>query len=227
MERCKVISHMYVSIDGKIDGNYMQEHGCDSSGDYYDTVIWSLGDSMAGGRVTNTMYHAKADVDLAVYKDRDVPAGDFILKSDHYHFCFDRNGKSMWDSDILEYGGVPMQNVSVLSPNVKKEYLAFLRERKVAYILVGNLEEALIKIKTVFGVDILVLTGGAIINGAFHEAGLIDEVSVVMAPYIEGNHDEKGYAELSHFVNYKYKYRSLRPLEDGGIHLRFEKVKEV
>lgn len=226
MDRCKVVSHMYVSIDGKIDGNYMSEHGCDFSGDYYDTVIWSMGDSMAGGRVTNTMYHAKAKVNLDLYKNTDVPAGDFILRSDHYHFCFDRNGKSMWESNVLEYGGVTMQNVVVLSPKVKEEYLAFLRDIKVAYIIVDSLQEALKKIKNDFEVNTLILTGGAVINGAFHEEGLIDELSIVMAPYLEGNHEEKGYAELSHFVNYKYRYQSITPLEDGGIHLLFERVKE-
>lgn len=39
MDRCKVICHMYVSIDGKIDGDYMNEEGCDPSGEYYDCWI--------------------------------------------------------------------------------------------------------------------------------------------------------------------------------------------
>lgn len=52
MDRCKVIAHMYVSIDGK----YMDESGCDISGEYYDDIIDSLGgDSMAGGRITDVM----------------------------------------------------------------------------------------------------------------------------------------------------------------------------
>lgn len=223
MERCKVISHMYVSIDGKIDGEYMSEKGCSFSGDYYDTVIWDLGDSMAGGRVTNTMYHAKAKVDMNLYQDQEVPEGDFILKAPHYHFCFDRCGKSMWESSTLCYGGVTMQNVAVLSPSVKKEYLAFLRSIKVSYIITASLQEALEKIKSCFDVNTLVLTGGAIINGAFHKEGLIDELSLVMAPYVEGNHEEKGYAELSSFVNHKYRYHSILPLRDGGIHLIFDK----
>ncbi|MDE5714606.1 MAG: dihydrofolate reductase family protein [Anaeroplasmataceae bacterium] len=226
MERCKVVSHMYVSIDGKIDGDYMNEKGCNSSGEYYDSAIWSLGDSMASGRVTNTMYHAKADINLNRYKNNDVCKGDYILKADHYHFCFDRMGKSMWESNIFTYGGIAMQNVAVLSSNVKQEYLSFLRDIKVSYIIVDTIEEALEKIKMNYGVHTLVLTGGATINGAFHEVGCIDEISLVMAPYIEGNHAEKGYAEMTQFVNYKYKYHSIKPLKDGGIHLLFAKVEE-
>lgn len=223
MDRCKVIAHMYVSIDGKIDGEYMNEHGCDISGEYYDNVISELGTSMAGGRVTNCMYHANKEVDLSKYAHNDVPEGDYILKADHYHFCFDRNGKSMWHSNTFKYGNLTMQNVSVLSKNVKKEYLAFLRNIKVSYIIVDTLEEALVKIKSLFDVDYLVLTGGATINGGFHKDGLIDELSIVMAPYIEGNHNEKGYAELDEYVGHKYVYKSIKPLGDGGIHLIFKR----
>lgn len=223
MKRCKVISHMYVSIDGKIDGAYMNESGCDVSGEYYDTAIWDLGDSMAGGRITNMMYHAKAIVDLKKYMNQNIPNGDYILKADQYHFCFDRTGKSMWENQYMEYGGRFMQNVAVLSSAVKKEYLAFLRDKKISYIIVSSLEEALTKIKNLYLVDTLVLTGGAIINGAFHKDGLIDELSLVMAPYIEGNHEEKGYAELSEYVGHKYSYKSIKVLDDGGIHLIFER----
>ena len=77
MDRCKVICHMYVSIDGKIDGKYMDEEGCDISGEYYDDIIASLGTSMAGGRVTNCMYHAYENVDLSKYQDIVVPEGDY------------------------------------------------------------------------------------------------------------------------------------------------------
>lgn len=223
MNRCKVISHMYVSIDGKIDGDYMDEDGCALSGEYYDTAIWDLGDSMAGGRITNTMYHAKADVDLKQYLNRPVPDGDYILKADYYHFCFDRNGKSMWESPFLEYGGRVMQNVAVLSSNMRKEYLAFLRDIGVSYLFAGSLSEALTKIHGQFGVDTLVLTGGAVINGAFHKEGLIDELSVVMAPYIEGNPNVKAYAETAEFIHRKYGFKSAQPLDDGGVHLMFER----
>lgn len=164
MDRCKVISHMYVSIDGKIDGDYMDEQDCDISGEYYDDIIFALGDSMAGGRITNVMYHAHENVDFEKFKDIEVDGKDYIVKdvNNHYHFCFDRNGKSNWKSDRHIYGGVEMQNVSVLSKKVKKEYLAFLRSIHVSYIIVDTLEEALIKIKNLFKVNTLVLTGEAI-----------------------------------------------------------------
>lgn len=43
MNRCKVICHMMTSIDGKIDGKFMEEKGCSVSGDYYDKLVNVIG----------------------------------------------------------------------------------------------------------------------------------------------------------------------------------------
>ena len=40
-----------------------------------------------------------------------------------------------------------------------------------------------------FGVRRLLLEGGGHINGAFLDAGLVDEVSLLIAPGIDGRHD--------------------------------------
>ena len=66
-------------------------------------------------------------------------------------------------------------------------------------------------------------TGGATINGAFHKAGLLDALSLVVAPYIEGNKNEKNYAERFSFVANKYRLREAKPLSDGGVQLLFDK----
>ena len=86
-----------------------------------------------------------------------------------------------------------------------------------------DLTLALIKLKSKYGIDKMVLSGGATINGEFHKCGLLDELSIVMAPYIEGNHNEKGYLELSSYVGNKYEIKEMKKLGDGGIHLVFER----
>lgn len=39
MSRCKVVCHIMASIDGKIDGNYMEEQNSKYPGEYYDKQI--------------------------------------------------------------------------------------------------------------------------------------------------------------------------------------------
>ena len=82
MDRCKVICHMYVSIDGKIDGDYMNEEGCDPSGEYYDCWIWENSNANANERTTAEMYFAHEKIDYSIYEGEDIDYSDNVLLSD-------------------------------------------------------------------------------------------------------------------------------------------------
>ena len=228
-KRCKVICHMMVSIDGKIDGEYMNSPNSEYTGNYYDEVFFKLGDSMAGGRNTACMYHANAKVDYSKFKNETVSLEDNIVLSpnNNYYFCFDRLGKCNWDTNVFNYGGKEMPIVEVLTNEVRSEYLAYLKHMNIGYIILNKdsyLKDSLVKMKKLYGVDTLVLTGGAKINGAFANEDLIDEISLTVAPYIEGNHDLKGISESSSFIDNSFAFYKALPLEDGGVHLLFKKV---
>ena len=49
-----------------------------------------------------------------------------------------------------------------------------------------DMEEALFKLRSYFGIKTLLLEGGSILNGAFQRAGVIDELSLVVDPVIGG-----------------------------------------
>jgi riboflavin biosynthesis pyrimidine reductase len=80
--------------------------------------------------------------------------------------------------------------VAVLTHRVSDDYLATLRERGVSYLLAGHddvdLPLALEKIGTRLGVRTLMLEGGGGINGSFLRAGLVDELSLLVAPVADG-----------------------------------------
>ena len=186
-----------------------------------------MGNANGNGRTTAEMYFAHENIDYSKYDVNDIDYSDNVIKSDYYWVIFDRKGKCNWNVNKVTYGGKTALVVEILTKKVSKSFLAHLRAIGISYIIAGDddldLELALTKLKSLFGIDNLVLCGGAQINGAFHKAGLLDELSLVIAPYIEGNHEEKGYAELNEFINHKYVYKSIKPLGDGGIHLMFER----
>jgi riboflavin biosynthesis pyrimidine reductase len=68
-----------------------------------------------------------------------------------------------------------------------------LRERGISYIVSGraavDLAEAVGLLGEHFGIQTLLLEGGGHINGAFLEAGLIDELSLLLVPGADGRHD--------------------------------------
>jgi riboflavin biosynthesis pyrimidine reductase len=108
--------------------------------------------------------------------------GDF----DSFAFAIDPSGRLAWETNDIDGDHV----VAILSERVSDEYLAFLRARGVSYVLAGTREVdlplAMAKISGRFGVTTLMLEGGGRINGGMLAAGLIDEVSVLVAPVVDG-----------------------------------------
>ena len=68
-----------------------------------------------------------------------------------------------------------------------------LREKGISYIVSGkssvDLANAVNQLGEQFGIRTLLLEGGGRINGAFLQADLVDEVSLLVVPGIDGRHD--------------------------------------
>jgi riboflavin biosynthesis pyrimidine reductase len=83
--------------------------------------------------------------------------------------------------------------ICVVSEQVPEDYLAMLREKEISYVVSGkssvDLTDAVNQLEEHFGIRTLLLEGGGHINGAFLEADLVDEVSLLVVPGIDGRHD--------------------------------------
>jgi len=186
--RPRVICHMATSIDGRIDAGrwpdapavrreYEQIHAS------YDSDGWMC------GRVTMEPFAGalRSDADVA-RQYRGAPREDHIVSGDHKSFAvaIDSSGRLAWKTSDIDGDHV----VSVLAERVSDEYLTFLRERGVSYVLAGrrdvDLAVALEKIGTRLGIRTLMLEGGGRINGGMLAAGLIDEVSLLVSPVADG-----------------------------------------
>ncbi|MEE4274956.1 MAG: dihydrofolate reductase family protein [Thermoleophilia bacterium] len=78
----------------------------------------------------------------------------------------------------------------LVSPAAPHEYLAFLRDRGVPYLVTGgervDLAAAMAKLSTLLGIERVVCTAGSRLNGALLRAGLVDELSLVLLPALIG-----------------------------------------
>lgn len=72
-------------------------------------------------------------------------------------------------------------------------YKAYLRSLGISYLICGtdkpDLELLCKKAKDLLHVESMMLAGGGTINWSFVQAGLVDEMSIVMAPAADGNPD--------------------------------------
>jgi 2,5-diamino-6-(ribosylamino)-4(3H)-pyrimidinone 5'-phosphate reductase len=186
--RPRVICHMMGSIDGRIvtkgwplssEGGlqYEQVHAS------YESNAWIC------GRVTMEQHFASgARTDAEVAREHDGPPREDFVACEHRSFAIavDPHGKLVWDSGELAGDHV----VVVLTERVSEDYLTMLRTRGVSFLLAGreevDLPLALEKIGARLGVRTLMLEGGGGINGSFLRAGLVDEVSLLVAPVVDG-----------------------------------------
>lgn len=184
-----VISHMMMSVDGRIDCPMVAQ----ISGEEYYTALDSFGvSSKLSGRVTAAL-ECSAVAEEIVASQHDVLNEEAFHKdvsSEAYTIVVDTHGSLQMSSGCAD--GLPL--LVILSQNVSKSHLEMLGKNHVSWIAVGknhiNLERALELLHDEFGVKCLVIVGGGNINGGFLEAGLIDEVSVMMAPGVDGRSGE-------------------------------------
>ena len=173
------------SIDGRIDCGMVDK----ISGDEYYTTLNSL-DCMASVEGRITMEHYYALPEKLVAKDKTPLGKKEVFKSterNDFHICPDTKGILQWDSATME-DGRPL--LILTSENVPAEYISYLRKKDISYIATGkngiDLADAMDTLGSDFGVKRLAVLGGGLINGGFLAAELIDEVSLLLAPGIDG-----------------------------------------
>lgn len=189
--RPKIICHMVSSIDGRlhpsrytapaagVDGTRLREH-------YDETAASFAAQGWMVGRVTmeEISKGKPRQVTSPGVASREPFVGD---RGDRdLAVAIDPHGKVHYGQDDL-YGD---HVVTVLSEGVSDAYLAELREDGVSYVFAGpdgrDLAKAMDALGEGFGVETLLLEGGAGINGAFLKAGLLDEISVLIHPAVDG-----------------------------------------
>lgn len=192
MNRPYVICHMTTSLDGKVTGRFLNTPVCEKAADYYYQLHRDFkADGFACGRITmEGSFTGGWYPDLNEYIPAFSPM-DFLVDDlgGFYAVAFDPRGVLGWKSNTITdedpgYDGARI--IEVLTHRVDRRYLHYLQTLEIPYIFAGDteidVEEALFKLKAYFGIQKLLLEGGSILNGAFQREGVIDELSLVVAP---------------------------------------------
>lgn len=182
-----VICHMTISLDGRTIPGRWRPKGAHSP-DLYDRLHNQLGcDGWIVGRTTGQEF-AKSSA-YSRSSSEHFPRTSWIARpnSSAYGVVLDAHGKIAWGrSDI---GGDPI--VVVLAESVPDAHLVALREESVSYIFAGkhelDLSLALETLNGELGIRRLLLEGGGNANGSFLNAGLIDEISLLIVPAVDGS----------------------------------------
>lgn len=181
-----VICHMFTSVDGRILPN--QWHPPLQNEGLYEQLHDDIGgDGWLVGRVTGQEF-AQRDTPYPEVADSAIERENWFAheQSDTWAVVLDAKGKIVWGRGDI--GGDPL--LVVLTKAVSDSHLAGLRSDNVSYIFAGaaeiDLADALETLNRDLGIERLMLEGGGAVNGALLQAGLVDELSLAIAPSVEG-----------------------------------------
>jgi 2,5-diamino-6-(ribosylamino)-4(3H)-pyrimidinone 5'-phosphate reductase len=182
----RVICHMVASLDGRI---ITKRWGEKPSLQAYETTAATFGaQAWLCGRVT-------MEADFTEGLPPDLQPGtappnrhDFVADkaATSFAIAIDAHGKLGWESAAIDGDHV----VAVLSEQVGDEYLAYLRRQGVSYIFGGAKEldfsGILDKLGELFPIETILLEGGGHLNGSLLKAGLVEELSLLHYPVLDG-----------------------------------------
>lgn len=223
--RPHIICHMLGSVDGKIKQDIW---GLKDHHKYFEEPAAKIkADAWLVGRVTMQEFSSKRP--LAASKERfSIPKEDFVAErvSKTFAVVIDPSGKCNWDSNMVS----TEQVIEVLTEKVSSRYLAHLRSKNVSYIFGGekelDLNVVVKKLYSRFGIKTLRIDGGGHVNGSFLKAGLIDEFSLVLAPFADGTigaptvfEADEGYGKRKAT---RFKLKSVKKIFDDFLWIRYE-----
>lgn len=144
---------------------------------------------------TNAWMFGKNTV-RAIFPEKFETDGYAIASDEPAVFVGERRSERMFimaDPEADIYFTSPLlrgDNILVIvGRNATEEYLAHLREKHISYVIVDDatdLRQGLEAVGREFGIRSVSVQGGGILNGALLADGLIDELSLVIYPGIDG-----------------------------------------
>jgi riboflavin biosynthesis pyrimidine reductase len=230
MNKPYVICHMASSIDGRIIpenwGDRLDRFGsvyedCHNS---FDNQGWMV------GRVTmekDFTEGKKPDLKKPPKPiDRTAFIGNKSAKS--FAIAVDPKGKLGWDQNEIDGDHI----IEILSEAVSDEYLHYLQTKNISYVFAGkddlDFSVALSQLHDLFNIQTLMLEGGGGINGSLLNAGVIDEVSLLVLPIVDGTINTATTFEVADYLPKKethdLKLLDIQKLDHGVVWLRYQVI---
>lgn len=143
--------------------------------------------------------------------------------SKRYAVAIDRAGKLHFEKGDIDGD----QIIVLLGGDVADDHLAELAADGVSYIVADgpeiDLSVVLDMLGTEFGIRRLLLEGGGHVNGSLIAAGLVDELSLLVAPALDGDKSVSGVVAFPGGLAGRVRLALLAadPLDNGIVHLRY------
>lgn len=221
-----IVCHMMVSLDGRIlPSRWTQSPDGDRSAwtaayaavhERLEVQGWIV------GRVTMAEMSRAPPHPPAAFAPPQRPRHFATSSAKAYAIAVDRSGMLHFARPDVEGDAV----VVLLAGGVADAHLAELAADGVSYIVSPgseiDLAAALEALNRDLGVTRLALEGGGVVNAAFFAAGLVDELSLLVAPALDATSDSRALVEGVALAGAaRLSLTACERLDHGVVHLRY------
>lgn len=184
MNKPYIICHMMTSVDGRIDCGMTAQLKGNST--YYSALNAINAPTRISGRVTAQTELSNGQLVSNGTNPINKEAFHQNAQANAYEIIMDTKGRTSWSDDH----GSAKPHLIITSEQASTDYLNDLDKKGISWIATGsdqiNLARAMDILANNFDIQRLAIVGGGKINGAFLDAGLIDEISIVIGPGADG-----------------------------------------
>ena len=147
-----------------------------------------------------------------------------------YYISVDTKGEIGWESGTFRKAGRPDAHViEILTEDTPATYMAYLRRHGVSYILAGkeklDCKIAAEKLYCLFGIETMLICGGGTVNWTFLQQGVMDELSLLIAPTADGSPTSVTVFEESDYLPpaapAEFQLKEVERLKGDGIRLTY------
>ncbi|OUJ76104.1 RibD family protein [Hymenobacter crusticola] len=218
----RVICHMMSSLDGRI---ITSRWGTTPNTKEYENTAATI-DSQAWmcGRVTMEKDFTEGLAPDLQPVAEPLDRSDFVAEhsAESFVVAVDAHGKLGWESAYIDEEHI----IAVLTEKVSDEYLAYLRRVGVSYVFGGaqELDFALVldKLGRLFPIQTILLEGGGHINGSLLKAGLVDELSLLHYPVVDGDPSSPTIFEQGNAPARPFTLLSVEQRPEGILWVRYQ-----
>lgn len=254
MNRPYVICHILSSLDGKINGPFMTTEATRALGEEYGKIrtkmnadAWLYGTTTVkeflnfqepildknSDKEMNTSEESPLNFPkLSSEENPNILTKDFVAddKPKPYFVALDTKGELGWQSGrFANKGRKEAHVIEILTEATPLSYCSYLRKRGVSYILAGKTELdckiAMEKLYQLFHIEKLLICGGGIADWTFLQAGMVDELSLVLSPVTDGNSGKaSSFTQLpsqSPEKPIQFTLKTVKHLGNGGLHITY------
>lgn len=222
MNKPYIICHMMTSIDGRIDCDMTAQ--LDGNREYYATLSAIECPATLSGRVT-AQEELTSGGKFKSENSEVIGKEDFSInqRADNYNIVVDTKGTLLWSDD----SNADRPHLVITSQKATKDYLDYLNSKHISWIATGedriDLQRAMAILVDEFKIERLAIVGGGHINGGMLQAGLVDEISLVVGPGVDGRGNQtsvfdgmdKGDTPIA------LKLKDVKAYDDGALWLRY------